>query len=83
MSKQPPTASTLGPCPSIIQIVGRPGTGNLPRTACLLEVATKTGFAVHSLEKDGLRQAELCPRDTMMLRQDTLAEYPDGDCSHF
>ena len=35
MSKQPPpapTASTVGPCPIIIQIVGRPGTGSLPRT---------------------------------------------------
>ena len=35
MSKQPPpapTASTVGPCPTIIQIVGRPGTGSLPRT---------------------------------------------------
>ena len=34
MSKQPPsapTASTVGPCPTIIQIVGRPGTGRLPR----------------------------------------------------
>ena len=34
MSKQPPpapTASTIGPCPTIIQIVGRPGTGSLPR----------------------------------------------------
>ena len=35
MSKQfPPTPSesALGPCPTIIQIVGRPGTGSLPRT---------------------------------------------------
>ena len=34
MSKQPPpapTASAVGPCPTIIQIVGRPGTGRLPR----------------------------------------------------
>ena len=33
-SKQPPpapTASAVGPCPTIIQIVGRPGTGSLPR----------------------------------------------------
>ena len=33
MSKQPPpapTASAVGPCPTIIQIVGRPGTGRLP-----------------------------------------------------
>ena len=35
MSKQPPpapTASAVGPCPTIIQIVGRPGTGCLPST---------------------------------------------------
>ena len=32
MSKQPPPAPTaiaIGPCPTIIQIVGRPGTGCL------------------------------------------------------
>ena len=35
MSKQPPpapTASAVGPCPTVIQIVGRPGTGSLPGT---------------------------------------------------
>ena len=35
MSKQPPpapTASAVGPCPTIIQSVGRPGTGSLPST---------------------------------------------------
>ena len=35
MSKQPPpapTASTIGPCPTIIQIVGRPSIGSLSRT---------------------------------------------------
>ena len=35
MSKQlppAPTASTVGPCPTVIQIVGRPGTGSLPST---------------------------------------------------
>ena len=35
MSKQTPpalTASAVGPCPTVIQIVGRPGTGSLPRT---------------------------------------------------
>ena len=35
MSKQPPpapTASAIGPYPTMIQIVGRPGTGSLPRT---------------------------------------------------
>ena len=35
MSKQPPpapTASAVGPCPTVIQIVGRPSTGSLPST---------------------------------------------------
>ena len=35
MSKQPPsapTASTIGPCPTVIRIAGRPGTGSLPST---------------------------------------------------
>ena len=35
MSKQPPpapTASAVGPFPTVIQIVGRPGTGSLPST---------------------------------------------------
>ena len=35
MSKLPPpapTASTIGSWPTIIQIVGRPGTGSLPST---------------------------------------------------
>ena len=35
MSKQPPpapTASAVGPCPTVIQIVGRPGTGSLTST---------------------------------------------------
>ena len=35
MSKQPPpapTVSAVGPCPTIIQIVGRPGTDSLPGT---------------------------------------------------
>ena len=31
MSKPPPpTASAIGPCPTVIKIVGRPGTGRLP-----------------------------------------------------
>ena len=35
MSKPPPpapTASAIGPCPTIIKIVGRPGTESLPST---------------------------------------------------
>ena len=35
MSKQlppAPTASAVGPCPTVIHIVGRPGTGSLPST---------------------------------------------------
>ena len=27
-----PTASAVGPCPTVIQNVGRPGTGSLPST---------------------------------------------------
>ena len=27
-----PTASAVGPYPTVIQIVGRPGTGSLPNT---------------------------------------------------
>ena len=35
MFRQPPTAPTasaVGPCPTVIQSVGRPGTGSLPST---------------------------------------------------
>ena len=35
LSKQPPpapTASAVGPCPTVFKIVGRPGTGSLPST---------------------------------------------------
>ena len=35
MAKQPqpaPTASAVGPCPTVSKIVGRPGTGSLPST---------------------------------------------------
>ena len=35
MSKPPPpapTASAIGPCPTVIKIVGRPGTRSLPST---------------------------------------------------
>ena len=35
LSKQPtpaPTTSAVGPCPSVIQIVGRPGTVSLSST---------------------------------------------------
>ena len=35
MSKHPPpapTASAIGPCPTFIQLVGRPGTESLPST---------------------------------------------------
>ena len=38
MSKQHPSApiaSTIGPCPTVIQIVGRPGTGSFSSTIAL------------------------------------------------
>ena len=40
MSEQPqpaPTASAIGPCPTEIQIVGRPGTRSLPSTIAPLD----------------------------------------------
>ena len=56
MSKQhppAPTASTVGPCPTIIQIVGHPGTGRLPRAIappdhplCVIESET---YSTHVL----------------------------------
>ena len=45
MSKQPPpapTASAVGPCPTVIQIVGRPGTGSLPSTIAPPLTASET-----------------------------------------
>ena len=38
MSNQPPpapTASAVGPCRTVLQIVGRPGTKSLPSTVAL------------------------------------------------
>ena len=46
MSKQPPpapTASAIGPCPTIIQTVGRPGPGSLPRTIAPPDHPIETG----------------------------------------
>ena len=42
-----PTASAIGPCPTVIKVVGRPGTGSLPSTIAppglLLQILTYTG----------------------------------------
>ena len=40
------TASAEGPCPSVIQIVGHPGTESLPRTIAPPDHLTKTGVNV-------------------------------------
>ena len=43
MSKQPPpapTASAIGPCPTVIKIVGRPGTGSLPSITLKAQITT-------------------------------------------
>ena len=48
-----PTASTVGPCPTVSQIVGRPGTGSLPSTIAPpnhprhLRKNTKVSLAMH------------------------------------
>ena len=63
MSKQPPTAHTaraIGPCPTIIQIVGRPGTGSLPRTIAPPD---------HPLTP----LWDLCGSDTGLLKQPSLS----------
>ena len=52
MSKQHPPApatSAIGPWPSIIQIVGRPGTGSLPRTIAPPDHPTDGGVRIHQL----------------------------------
>ena len=49
MSKQPlpaPTASAVGPCPTVIQIVGRTGTGSLPSTIAPPDHPQKVPFAL-------------------------------------
>ena len=46
MSKQPPpapTASAVGPYPTVTQIVGRPGAGSLPSTIAPSEYPLKKG----------------------------------------
>ena len=54
MSKQPPpapTISAIGPCPTVIKIVGRHGTGSLPST-----IAPPDHSLLHSVSlslKDG------------------------------
>ena len=51
MSKQPPpapTTSAIGPCPTVIPIVGRSGTGSLPRTA----TSGEDGINVHDIYRD-------------------------------
>ena len=56
MSKQPPpapTACAVGPCPTIIQIVGRPSTGSLPSTTAPpnhpRDIPESTGMADQSI----------------------------------
>ena len=52
MSKQPPpapTASAVSPCPTNIQIVGRPGTGRLPRAIASPDLYGKWLFSWLSL----------------------------------
>ena len=49
MSKPPPpapTASAIGPCPIVIKIVRRPGTGSLPST-----IVPPLGFSEETCEE--------------------------------
>ena len=51
MSKQPPTASAVGPCPTVIQIVGRPGTRSLPRTIAPPDHPSMNGICSGKIHK--------------------------------
>ena len=62
MYKEPPpkpTASAIGPCPTLIQTVGRPGSGSLPRTIAPPDHILKEGIVMHLtdllfyLQRDG------------------------------
>ena len=48
MAKQPPpapTASAIGPCPAIVQIVGRPGIEHLPTNVDgTVNIRSHTGY---------------------------------------
>ena len=79
MSKQPPptpTASAVGPCPTVIQIVGRPGTGTLPST-----IAPPPLVVVACLnDKDRQEHVERCPISPTWIGEEAL---PGGVHSHF
>ena len=50
MSKQPPpapTASAVGPCPTVIQIIGHPGTGSLHSTIAPPEHPLLTSYILN------------------------------------
>ena len=64
MSKQPPpapTASAVGPCPTVILIVGRPGTGSLPKVKfVIVDNITATPVQVRDIMIDVL--AKICKK---------------------
>ena len=77
MSKQPPpapTASTVGPNPTIIQIVGRPGTGSLPRT--ITRPPTIARGKIFSAQMGKLRTA-IARLNTILMLPDKLMK---GKC---
>ena len=67
MSKQPPpapTASTVGPCPTVNRIVGRPGTGSLPST--IAQPDHPRTCSIHSHKKNKASQAIQSPRTVLL-----------------
>ena len=65
MSKQPtpaPTASAGCPCPTIIQIVGRPGTGSLPSAIAPPDHPNDVGRKNHNLS------IFLCPFEIISMK---------------
>ena len=62
MSKQAPpapTASAVGPCPTVIQIVGRPGTGSLPSTIAPPDHPLGTGKYLNGYKLENSNQSSI------------------------
>ena len=59
-----PTASAVGPCPTVFQIVGRPGTGSLPST-----IAKTTMVHHFSFSRVLLFESKHCAQTYMYFKQ--------------
>ena len=80
MSKPPPpapTASAIGPCPSVIKIVGRPGTGSLPSTIAPPDHPSRASDMIRSrkmLKRVGDRRL-ICLTPTVVLNHSPMLPF--------